>query len=161
MSQHDIMDWFKKHENCLLIPSRDYIEIGIGKPSLSSNVKRMGADLGQIEIGFKGTFPRLPIRAYYLKKKAFKSNKLLNNMKLVNGMIATDGKDFYMKEAYCSKCGYKKNVPCMERKTPCSLCYKKNHCYMDYRWKCIGSKLDYSEYYTPKTDRHLRQGKNE
>jgi len=78
-------------------------------------------------------------------------------MKIITSMIARKGKEYYMLEAYCPQCGYKKTVPIDKKNINlrCLDCKRK----LRFRWISIGNKIDYTEYFTEKTNRRMRQGK--
>lgn len=78
---------------------------------------------------------------------------------MIDTMRATDGHGIFMKEAYCFGCGYKKIVPIMNKSDYCVYCKPKRKLY--YRWKRVGDKIDTSEYFTKKTERHMCQGRND
>ena len=69
----------------------------------------------------------------------------------------SDG-DFYIKETFCRFCGYSKAIPIMERPRTCHICNCKR--VMDVRWKSIGNKLDYTEYFSDKNKRKMMKEGN-
>jgi len=80
-------------------------------------------------------------------------------MKIVTSMIARKGKEYFVRIAYCPDCKYEKTVPVLltNINRRCIYCGRK----LRFKWKSIGTKIDLSEYFTEKTNRHMRQGKND
>jgi len=73
-------------------------------------------------------------------------------MKLVTSMVGKrweSGKYlYYMKLLKCRECGYEKTVPITQAyRERCPICKSRK---TEYRWRCIGDKLDYSDYFSQK-----------
>ena len=77
--------------------------------------------------------------------------------KIITPMIIKREKEFFMLEAYCFWCGYKKVIPVRQynQKVYCPRCRRV----LRKRWISLGTKLDYSEYFTKKVDRRMKRGK--
>lgn len=82
--------------------------------------------------------------------------------KLITPMIIqrADGY-FYMREVSCptqtcSNYGVRKSVPIQQGVMRCPICRRPLNTY----WKSLGPKLDYTDYFSPKTDKKMRRGKN-
>jgi len=77
--------------------------------------------------------------------------------KLVSPMIMkrSDGL-YYMKEVYCRYDTYKKTIPINQKPPRCIYCNTP----MEIRWKLIGNKLDYSDYWSQRNAKLMARGKD-
>ena len=83
-------------------------------------------------------------------------------MKKINDMIAYKDGEYWMKEIFCnstgcSAYGMRKSYPLTSRLPRCRYCGS----IMSQKWKSIGNTIDHSEYFTKKTNRHMKQGRND
>lgn len=76
--------------------------------------------------------------------------------KLVNPMVIFKEGLYWMRLAYCSVCNYKKIVPIQESGHRCIYCKR----ILNYKWKELGDKLDYDEYFSPRTNKKMKRGKD-
>ena len=78
-------------------------------------------------------------------------------MRMVTPMIGYKEGNYYMKEVFCIECGSKKVIPLKNRPPRCLHCKRT----MSIRWKLIGNEVDYKDYYSKKSARRMRRGKED